>query len=143
MYPLNETRKMFYNAVKENIDCPSDLRSALLKKHPNVENYLILLNKEITKVQDHGIKKRGRPYAKKYIEDVVRDMTNIFIKRLKFEAQKMYESDIARLERERKIQEQKDLDATVDGKSQGIYADMGIIVNDKTTGQGQETSKTK
>lgn len=135
MYPIHQTRKIFYKAVKENIDCPSDLRSALLKKHPNVENYLILLTKEITKVQEHGIKKRGRPYAQKYIEDVVKDMTNIFIKRLKFEAQKMYESDIVRLERERKIQEQKDMDATVDGKPQGIFEEMGVVVNDKTASQ--------
>ena len=136
----DKVKKYFREAVKGNIHCNPALRERLLnpQMHPNVNRYLTLLAVEIEKVQAHGVKTRGRPYKENHIKELVHDMTRIFIQKMEFDAQKMHESDIARSMREKKIQDQKDLDATVDGNSQGIFAEMGVVFNEKAVGARKE-----
>lgn len=134
---VNLTRAWFYEAVKMDPKCDSELRDVLLRGehqrnlHPKVEKFLENLDVQIKRAQDKLWKKR-KVVKPETVKGLVYDFTGIFLRNMEAAAKKQYESDIARIERETKIQEHKDMEATLAGKPSGIFEEAGVIVDETT-----------
>lgn len=126
-----QTREWFRKAVRNNPDIDPALKDKLLHgTHAQVETLIQNLNREIKNAQAILMQKRKKPADPKTVERFVYDLTDMFCKTIQEKAKRMYESDLAKSERERKAQEIKDMDATLAGKPSGIFEEGGVIAKE-------------
>lgn len=134
---VNLTRQWFYEAVRMDVKCDPELRDVLLRgenkpgTHPKVEEFLGNLDRQIKRAQDKLWKKR-KVVKPETVKGLVYDFAGMFLRNMEEAAKRQYESDIARIVRETKIQEHKDMEATLEGRPSGIFEEAGVIVDETT-----------
>lgn len=116
----------------------SDLKSAL-RTQERVPQFIINLSSEFQKVQDYRLKK-GKPMVdENTLRETVYDFVDVFIAGLVKSKELEQESMLKKLVREREIQDQKDLEATAQGKKQGIFEEIEMeFVNDRESKEEKE-----
>jgi hypothetical protein len=93
---------------------------------------------EILQVQNHRIRLHKPIFRDTTIIEVIQDMTRVFVQGIESEAKSRYESDLAKLVREQKESEARDLDNTLAGNPTGAFEEMGIIDLDSRRENGEE-----
>lgn len=137
----HNVKKWFRESVRTNPDIDPALRDKLLRgNHPQVQTLVQNLEREIKNAQAVLMQKRRKPADEKTVKGFVYDLTDLFCRGLQEKAKRMYESDLARLERERKEQEVKDMEATLAGKPSGIFEEGGVIADDSREAKVQSQS---
>lgn len=129
-------RQDYQEAVRLLPGIPDELRKGL-KTNERVPLFIDNLTKEIASLPAHI-----RPQRLK-IKQIVYDLTNTFILNVKRQADEKHLSDIAKTAILEKEQARLDLEATVAGKSQGEWEEMGIQAVDRNGGtndSGPETA---
>ena len=71
-------------------------------------------------------KRRGKPVKLSNIEMTIDDFTDVLIKSVQKEGIIRTESDSDRRKREKKVQEQQDIENTIEGNSTGVYEELGV-----------------
>lgn len=121
--------KAFIKAVQHSETCDPELRRRLLRnRHPKIELFLQNLAIQVTQVQGMRLSQRKPLFGERTIQSLVTDMTEVFIKNIMAEAQRMYESDLAKSLREKEAQAIKDMESTLAGKPAGAFEEMGLQV---------------
>lgn len=129
---INTMKEYFLEAVRMNVNCDPALRDKLIHgSHERVEGFLQRLNEQVRKARAMLLKK-GKIVKEETIKGFVYDLTDLFLKNMMTEARLRYESDLERVAREAKIQETKDMEATLAGKPSGIFEEAGVVIDDKT-----------
>lgn len=122
-----KVREYYQEAVRILPSISSELKHSL-KSSERVPLFIDNLAVEIKKAQEHQIKRGKKPFTTKTIKETVYSMTELFLNGIETEAQRRYESDLKRISREQEIQDQEDLEATSNGRSQGIYEELGVQI---------------
>jgi hypothetical protein len=125
-------RKHFQTEIRENQTITGELRAKLLKgSHPNVEKFLDNMARSL---QQDAISKNRLGKQRKETDQIwsVREMTKVFIHMIEQEARKMYQKESERLAEQRKAIDEADMEATLAGKPQGAFEEMGLTIEDKS-----------
>lgn len=122
----------FKDAVRIHKTCNSELKKVLLKepKSSYVEQYLDKLTLEFQQVNDLRLKQGKGLASSKYVKELVHDMTNYFVHGMNLKFDRRAESDLARLAREKSLDDFKEKDSTADGKPLGEFAEAGVITDE-------------
>lgn len=111
------------------------LKQKLLRgDHPRVNRFLENVAKEITEVNKTRIRKGKQAASKENLQWLVGTLTDAFVYSVETEVRLQTEAESERLKRQRAAQEVADMEATLAGKPQGIYEEMGIVFDEKALG---------
>lgn len=128
----HKTKEWFLEAVRLNPRANQNLKDKIVHSgHPRLQTFLDNLDREIKQAQAMLLRK-GKTVKPETIKGFVYDLTDTFLNNLEMQARQMYESDNARLAREAKLQEHKDMESTIAGKPSGIFEEAGVLVDEKT-----------
>ena len=137
----SKVKGWFFEAVRTKIDIDPELRDLLLNRtNPKIENFLNHLDQQVKGAQAKLLRK-GKSVKPDTIKGFIFELTDFFIKNLETEAKRRHESDLARLAREAKEQEIKDMESTLAGKPSGIFEEAGVLI-DETSRQDQVLPQT-
>lgn len=128
-----KVRRWYREAVRLNRGADPALRDTLLNSlspPPRVETLLTNLENQIKTIQAVRLSKGRKPVAQHVVKDMVFDFVNVFMANMETEAKLRYESDNARILREEKAQELKDMEATLAGKPSGIFEEGGVLIDE-------------
>ena len=126
--------KHFYNEIRENKDISSELRRKLLtEKHPRLEIFLTNVSRQLMEAQQNRVLKGKKPFKLPDLVWSVRETTKVFLLTIEMEAAKMYQTEAQRIAAQNKASEQADMDATLEGKPQGAFEEMGLVITDGST----------
>jgi hypothetical protein len=118
--------------IRENQEINGELRAKLLKgSHPNVEKFL---DRMAHQLQQDAIQNNRKGKMRKETDQIwsVREMAKVFVHMIEQEARKMYQKESEKLAEQRKLQERIDMEATLSGKPQGVFEEMGLTIEDKS-----------
>lgn len=131
-----QVRKYFFKAVKELPNLDPALRDALQRcenphfktsQSANVDRFVENLSHHIKHAQKVRMFKKGeRPHSVKILKETIYDMVGVFCFQLERNAKLLHESDLAKTAREKKIQEEKDMEKTLSGTPSGVFEEMGL-----------------
>lgn len=126
--------KHFYAEIKENREITSELRHKLLnQKHPRLETFMNNLAKQLLEAQQGRVRAGKPPFKLQDLVWSVRETTKVFLLTIEIEAKKMYETEAQRLAAQKAASELADMDATLEGKPQGAFEEMGLVITDGST----------
>lgn len=115
----------------------SELRWRLVSgNHPRINLLLDNLARELYNVQLIQVKRGQKPHTLSDLAWSVKEMTKVFVHGIELEATKMYKTEAARLLEQKKAQEEADMQSTLEGKPQGAFEEMGLVIEDKSTAIG-------
>ena len=127
----SQVRKWF-RAYVPTMKVSSELKNILIREaHPNLENFFNNMSEELKKVQGHRVFKGQKPADESQLKWLVESMTDVFVSNMETQAKRRYESDLARLQRERDAQKKFEFDETLAGRATGEFAEAGVITNEK------------
>lgn len=131
-----DVKRWVFEAVRLS-SAPQELREVIaraekdLSKFPRLKTFIDNLTSEVKKAQATLIM-RGRTIKPQTVKGLVYDFTNVFLQNCQTEAKRKYESDMARIVREQKAQELKDMEKTLEGTPSGIFEEGGVLVDEET-----------
>jgi len=120
--------RVFRDRIKNKEGLHSELRRSLLSHH-RVNSFVDNLAEQFYKV-DKLRERQGKSLVRlKTIEDTVKDLADVFISSVEMEVTKREESEIAKLARQKSMDDLNEMDRASDGKTEGtVFEDMGIKV---------------
>lgn len=131
---LKKIREYYQQAVALHPTAHSDLKKAL-KTHERVPKFIDNLFFEIMKVQDQRVISGKKQYADKHIQDLVYDMTNLFITGLEHQYKEREKSELAKTAEKAKQDYQSDLDKSASGKMHGEFEELtkeaGVVFHEE------------
>ena len=126
----SQVKTWFTEAVRLNTEAPQELKDVLLRGHPNLDNFLNNIEKQLVEA-DAILQKRGKVVKLETLKGFVYDMTNLFLKGFEGEAKRRYESDLERLRREAEQNAVKEMDAFLEGDNDNEFGEAGVVTNEK------------
>lgn len=126
----SQVKTWFNEAVRLNTEAPQELKDVLLRGHPNLDNFINNVEKQLVEA-DAILQKRGKVVKLETLKGFVYDLTNMFLKGFEGEAKRRYESDLERLKREAEEQAQKEMDAFLEGDTDNEFGEAGVITNEE------------
>lgn len=134
-YDLDVPRWVF-EQVRQSKTAKSGLKEFVLSHEtnprgmPQLDRMIQNLRNEIQKAQAVFWRRHKKEPNPKHIKSLVQDFTEVFLHNCETVARQTYESDMARIARETKLQEAKDMESTLQGNPAGIFEELGVIVDE-------------
>lgn len=125
-----KVKKWFEEAIRLDIEAPSDLKDTLLRGGPKIEQFINSMAVELDKACSTCLAK-GIVIKEKTMQDYVYDMVKYFMKGLESEARKRYESDLAKAARDAQASKLAEFEKASNGIIDGEFAEAGLITNAK------------
>lgn len=122
-------KKHFLKRLESNTKCNSEMKASL-KDHPKMHEFINNLSLELPRVQNYRIAKGKPPFQLKDLAWLVDEYTDLFITGIENQADRARESSMQKYEREHSNDHVKEMEAALEGDSQGAYKDLGLIVGD-------------
>ena len=116
----------FYKTIRESNAHP-ELKGSL-ENHFRGKEFIKNISAQLIRADAVQRTRRNKGFKTKTIVDVAKEFTIRYIKCLEALADKKIESECSRYSREHAGDELKDMEATLKGKSSGIFEDMGIEI---------------
>jgi hypothetical protein len=114
-----------------------ELKRAVLRDNSRVQFFISGLTQQLEQAESINVK-RGKFIKEKTYQEFVYSMTTLFLTGIKREAERRYESDLAKLARKAEADKIKEFDQVIAGKAEGEFADAGVITNDKIDAQREK-----
>lgn len=127
-------KQWFKEEVTLNTEAPRELRDRLLIGHPNLEGFFDKLVAQFEQAEKLCAE-RGVKLRRETMQQATYDMTRMFMKGMEGAAIKRFESDMAKIKREREEDKIKEFDAVLRGEQVGEFAEAGVITNDEIDAQ--------
>lgn len=130
----HDVRKWVFEAVRLS-PAPQDLKDVIrnaeknIGKFPRLNTFITNLEREINAAVQVNMF-RGKANDLETVKGLVYDFTTMFLKNCEAEARRKHESDLARLARDAKSQEVKDMEKTLQGTPSGIFEEGGVVVDE-------------
>lgn len=125
----------FAEAIRAMPDIDPGLRDMLLQNryvHPRLVTFKRNIVRELRNVQAIRLTKGRKPAKQDDVKDLVFGLVATFALKMQHFAEERVESDLKRRAKLDAIQEQKDIESTINGKAAGIFEEAGVIVNDRS-----------
>lgn len=120
-------RQVFFEFV-ERQEIDGELKRSM-RQHTTVNRFVDNVAKELDVAMKLVAQRRGRQLNYLTVKNMVEDFARVLLTQIKTICDRRSESDLARIARERELQNQKDLEATVSGTPSGEYAEnIKVIV---------------
>lgn len=132
-----QIKKWFEESVRLNFKIDPELKRILLSNPPNLDKFITNLCREFENA-DRVCRSRGLVLKQKTIQDTVYDMTEVFITVMENEAKRRYETDLAKLAREKEAAQIKEFEDVLSGNATGEFAEAGVITNEKIDAQREK-----
>jgi hypothetical protein len=115
--------------LKSRTDVGAEILEAV-RTGDKFRNMIDGLTNELQKAARIVETRRGKPLKVSSLELTIDDFTDVLINSVKNEGIIRTESDLDRRIREKKVQDQKDIENTIEGNSTGVYEELGVEVED-------------
>lgn len=125
------TRKFVKSRATAQLNSRLDIRAEILEAvrlGDKFRNMIDGLTNELQKAALIVEKRRGKPLKLSSIEMTIDDFTNVLINSVQKEGIIRTESDLDRRIREKKVQDQQDIENTIEGNSTGVYEELGVEI---------------
>lgn len=125
----NKRINIRFKSLIQGMDIAVPFKQSLLT-HPTAQKFKESLAQEISKAERVVHKRRGKKLKLSTVDETIDDLVKFWVLGLKKKADERIESEISKKQREAELQYQKDLEATADGKPQGIFEGLDISYGD-------------
>lgn len=126
--PIQKTvQKSVFDYIEKHSRIPSDMKRSL-KRSDHVLKLIGNVTIQIKAASDLQLKRRGKRFKTQTIKSTVEDITELFIRGFEGHVEQRRESELKKLMRKNIDDQQKDMQATLEGKSSGIFEDMGVMI---------------
>lgn len=128
-------RTWWYDAIKSSTEASYELKESVMKMRANeVTNNVQVLIFELSKHHAASVKKRGRPLNQKEQKQTVKVYVDTWLATVEMAAKQRMKTDAQKSLEAKKAQDIADIEATLNGTPQGIFEEMGVITDEKITG---------
>lgn len=126
--PMQRTvQKAVLEYIEKHQRIPSEMKRSL-KRSEHVRKLIGNLTIQMKAASDLQLRRRGKRFKTKTIVDTVGDFTELFIKGFEGHVERRRESEMQKYIRNHADDDQKDMQKTLEGKSTGIFEDMGLVI---------------
>ncbi len=123
------TQKFVKSRATARLNSRKDVKAEVLeavRTGDRFRNMIHGLTNELQKAARIVFNRRGRPVKLSNIEMTIDDFTDVLINSVQKEGIIRTESDLDRIQREKKVQDQKDIENTIEGNSTGVFKELGV-----------------
>lgn len=113
--------------IKNHKRIPGEMKHSL-KKSNYLDQYIKRLSGELQRAQHLQIERRGKRFKPDTIKSMCAEFTEVFLTGIENAAERKRESEIEKYRRVHAADEVKDMQSTLEGKSSGVFEDMGLVI---------------
>lgn len=106
---------------------PNEMKHALVGSH-HLSGLVDRLTAQIKGVQDIQMKRNRKKIGTNTLRKYINDFVELFLKGFEGHAERRRQSDLKKYETEHAQDNEKDMQSTLEGKSAGVFEDMGLVI---------------
>lgn len=119
--------KHYHDYIRNHDRINGELKRSL-KNHPKSDEIVANLSEQFRHVQDVRLKTGKKKISDMTLISAIRDFAEILVKGIEVEADKRIASELEKYMREHALDDEKDMQSTLEGKSTGAFEDMGLEI---------------